>query len=285
MFPSVSFLAIVLCHLAISTSALKELPSINVRVGGTVVLQPGPVDGSISSVTWKHNIDLAVEWFNSEKPEYYREFKDHASLNQADGVLTISRLTTAFSGTYTVEISNKVISSQKLQVLHPVLKPTISVKKKTATSYVLMCNPHVNDQAQLVQVKWIVDEQERSETSNTLTINEETASRSFFCILTNPVSNMSSDAVTNPFLTDSDNSGLIIGTVVVVIILLAVLVFLLILIVRPPSSLKDKPAVKRLRDSGFGKAILSACSCLTGKQEMCKHKQNNKITPQLHYHM
>lgn len=53
--------------------AQETLPDINRVAGSTVDLQPGSTGSSISSVTWKHGIDLAVEWFG-QKETYYREF-------------------------------------------------------------------------------------------------------------------------------------------------------------------------------------------------------------------
>lgn len=38
------------------------------------MLTPGPVTGPIKNIMWKHNGDIAAEWFGAEVA-YYRQFK------------------------------------------------------------------------------------------------------------------------------------------------------------------------------------------------------------------
>lgn len=43
-------------------------------LGGTAVLTLDSVEGPITSITWKHNGDIAVQWYGDEV-EAYRHFK------------------------------------------------------------------------------------------------------------------------------------------------------------------------------------------------------------------
>lgn len=44
------------------------------KLGGEALLKPGTVSGTITSITWKHGPDIAVEWYGKET-FMYREFK------------------------------------------------------------------------------------------------------------------------------------------------------------------------------------------------------------------
>ncbi|XP_035983713.1 uncharacterized protein LOC105923964 [Fundulus heteroclitus] len=81
------------------------------KVGDSVVLNPGQPFNAISSATWKHNTDLASEWFGTGNVDCYRDFKDRCSLNKKDGSFTISNLKVEDSGIYTPEINDKVLNA------------------------------------------------------------------------------------------------------------------------------------------------------------------------------
>lgn len=43
-------------------------------VGGTAVLTPDSVDGPITSIVWKHNGDMAMNWYEGDEVESFRHF-------------------------------------------------------------------------------------------------------------------------------------------------------------------------------------------------------------------
>ncbi|XP_067438714.1 uncharacterized protein [Thunnus thynnus] len=66
---------------------------------------------------------------------------DRCILNTLTGALTITGLTPDDSGSYTVEINNKVTSKTQLLVISPVSKPTISLSCESEMTYcVLTCS-------------------------------------------------------------------------------------------------------------------------------------------------
>lgn len=56
-------------------AAQQILEPKNAEVKKEVILRPAPVSGPITAVTWKHNNDIALEWFGRSDVTSYREFK------------------------------------------------------------------------------------------------------------------------------------------------------------------------------------------------------------------
>ncbi|MEQ2297907.1 hypothetical protein AMECASPLE_039571 [Ameca splendens] len=63
-----------LAALVLIITEVKGANRIYKRVGDSAVLNPGPLSDPISTATWKHKSDLALEWFGTEIM-CYREFK------------------------------------------------------------------------------------------------------------------------------------------------------------------------------------------------------------------
>ncbi|XP_042261186.1 uncharacterized protein LOC121892294 isoform X3 [Thunnus maccoyii] len=167
------------------------------KIGDEAVLTPDSVENPITSIVWKHGPDLAMEWYGGETFSY-RHFKDRGSLNTLTGALTITGLTPDDSGSYTVEINNKVTSKTQLLVISPVSKPTLSIWCEPEMTYcVLTCNGDTTD-AELVTYRG---------TSGDMTwpsakehnITKEDDELWFSCAFENPVSFISSEIVFNPF--------------------------------------------------------------------------------------
>ncbi|XP_067439522.1 uncharacterized protein [Thunnus thynnus] len=167
------------------------------KIGDEVVLTSDSVVNLITSIEWKHGADLAMEWYGGETTAY-RHFKDRGSLNTLTGALTITGLTPDDSGSYTVEINNKVTSKTQLLVISPVSKPTLSIRCEPEMTYcVLTCNGDTTD-AELVTYRG---------TSGDMTwpsakehnITKEDDELWFSCAFENPVSFNSSEIVFNPF--------------------------------------------------------------------------------------
>uniref|UniRef100_A0A3Q2EGQ8 Ig-like domain-containing protein n=1 Tax=Cyprinodon variegatus TaxID=28743 RepID=A0A3Q2EGQ8_CYPVA len=154
------------------------------------------------SVTWKHNnADLTLDWFGQDI-FCYRSFQSRCDFNKTSGSLTINSLTLEDSGSYIVEINNKVLEKKELQVIKPVPKPTVSIKyNDEKTSCNLTCKAQVTADFGPVTYKWKTGDTELSTDKDCfLFISQENKESSFFCELVNPVSSSSSETVENPFI-------------------------------------------------------------------------------------
>ncbi|XP_035984413.1 uncharacterized protein LOC105923251 [Fundulus heteroclitus] len=193
------------------------------KVGDSVVLNPGQVLDPISSVTWKQEPDLALEW-DGPSVICYRDFKDRCSLNKKDGSFTISNLTVEDSGIYTPQINNKVLKKLELQVIEPVPKPTVSVKcNNEKTRCNLTCEANVSPDVGTVTYRWRNGEMVLSNDKE-LIITTEDKESSFICELENIVSSSSSDGVDNPL----SRGNYLAKTVIVLLIGAAAVVLILV---------------------------------------------------------
>ncbi|XP_067439897.1 carcinoembryonic antigen-related cell adhesion molecule 1-like [Thunnus thynnus] len=179
---------------AVTISAKKTLYG---RIGDKAVLTSDSVVNPITSIEWKHGPDLAMEWYGGETSAY-RHFKDRGMLNISNGALTITGLTPGNSGSYTVEINNKVTSNTQLLVISPVSKPTLSLWCEPEMTYcVLTCNGNTTG-AEPVTYWWTSDVTTWSSTKEH-NITKEEKELCFSCAFENPVSSSSSEKVFNPF--------------------------------------------------------------------------------------
>ncbi|XP_067438713.1 titin-like [Thunnus thynnus] len=168
------------------------------KIGDKAVLTPASVVNPITSIEWKHGPDLAMEWYGGETFSY-RHFEDRGSLDTSNGALTITGLTPDDSGSYTVEINNKVTSKTELLVISPVSKPTLSLWCEPEMTYcVLTCNGNTTG-AELVTYWWTSGDITWSSTKEH-NITKEDDELWFSCAFQNPVSFISSEIVFNPFM-------------------------------------------------------------------------------------
>ncbi|XP_038157944.1 uncharacterized protein LOC119794439 [Cyprinodon tularosa] len=183
------------------------------KVGGSIVLIPGQISEPIEKVKWRYKMDLTSKgsWQDIQSDE---AFKGRCDFDKTSGSLTINSLTLEDSGSYIVEINNKVLEMKKLQVIKPVPKPTVSIKynhEKDAWS--LTCEAQVTADFGPVTYKWKTGDTELS-TDKELLITTENKESSFFCELVNPVSSSSSETVENPFITADLIYGKVGGSIV-----------------------------------------------------------------------
>ncbi|XP_067439568.1 uncharacterized protein [Thunnus thynnus] len=169
------------------------------KIGDEAVLSSDSEVNPITSIEWKHGADLAMEWYGGETFSY-RHFTDRGLLNTLTGELMITGLTPDDSGNYTVEINNILSSKTELLVISPVSKPTLS--EWCAMTYcVITCNGNTTG-AEPVTYWWTSGDTTWSSTKeHKITMGEKELWLSWFsCAFENPVSNIGSEKVFNPFI-------------------------------------------------------------------------------------
>ncbi|XP_047432871.1 CD48 antigen-like isoform X2 [Mugil cephalus] len=174
------------------------------KVGDEVVLSPGSEASPISSITWKHNSNLAAEWYGGEV-EFYRDFKGRCKLNTATGELIIPNLTLKDSGSYKVEINNRVLKPTEIKVISGVSKPTVSENCDAEKTHCVLTCEGITTDSEPVTYTWWSGDVVKSETKQ-LIITKDDTEPSFTCELANPVSSERSREVTNPFTSSTSNT-------------------------------------------------------------------------------
>uniref|UniRef100_A0A3P8Q0A1 Immunoglobulin domain-containing protein n=1 Tax=Astatotilapia calliptera TaxID=8154 RepID=A0A3P8Q0A1_ASTCA len=141
------------------------------KVGDKVVLSPGSVSDPITSITWKHGPDIAVEWYGGDIVPY-RDFRGRCEVSTSTGTLTLSNVTVKDSGIYTAEINNRVMSPTKITVISAVPKPTVSKScNPEMTICTLTCEASITDDTKPVTYSWMTgDKQTAQPSSNQLTL-------------------------------------------------------------------------------------------------------------------
>lgn len=217
-----------LCVLLAVVSAYSEIESY-VKVGDEAVLRPDIsfVTGTITSINWKQDGNIAADWEGLET-DYYRQFIERGSLNTTNGELTITGLTLIDSGLYTSEInSEKKTPDLRLIVISPVPKPAVSQScDAESTSCTLTCDGDTTG-AGPVTYRWRPGDDVWTE-SRELRIakNGSSGVKEFSCELRNAVSEESSLPIPNP-LSTAPGRQLNISTGVTMFIALLVALLLL----------------------------------------------------------
>ncbi|XP_032413407.1 circumsporozoite protein-like isoform X1 [Xiphophorus hellerii] len=183
------------------------------KVGGSVVLDSGHKSGTLNSVTWKHQADLALEWFGSEIT-CYRTFQGRCNLDKTTGSFTITNLILEDSGKYTPEINSVVGGTMELTVIKPVPKPKVSTACNTEKTVCnLTCNANISSEFGSITYKWKTGDTELSNKKE-LSLTAKNEEPSFLCVLENPVSDSASDEVSNPI---SKESNIALVTILVIL--------------------------------------------------------------------
>ncbi|XP_047432880.1 CD48 antigen-like isoform X3 [Mugil cephalus] len=173
------------------------------KPGDTVVLSPGSVGATITSITWKYDSNLAAEWYGGDAIDFYRDFKGRCQLNTGTGELIIPKLTLKDSGSYTPEINNRVLATTEIKIIYDVPKPTISMScDDKKTHCVLTCKGNTTDSGPVTYTWWSGDVV-KSKTKE-FKITKKNKEASFVCTVKNPVNSESSKAVANPLTTNDE---------------------------------------------------------------------------------
>ncbi|XP_041638442.1 uncharacterized protein LOC121506670 [Cheilinus undulatus] len=166
--------------------------------GEDVVLSLPLVESPIQRVQWKHNGDIAAEMDGNEG-HCLLQFKGRCEVNTDTGALTIKGLTVGDSGIYTPEINGEDFSKIELSVISRVAKPSVIKSCSPEMTYCnLTCEGNTAD-AEPVTYTWLVDDVEGPSGQKFL-LTEFFTEHSYRCLMMNPVSNETSESVTNPVL-------------------------------------------------------------------------------------
>ncbi|XP_022604371.1 titin-like [Seriola dumerili] len=131
----VCFLLFAVGLFAMLNSAQAQTKASYSEVGGTLSLRLSPpFSGVITSILWKHDGNLVVEWVN-DTLDYHCMFQGQTTLNTTTGCLEIKNMSEDYAGLYTVEINNQVQSqSYNVSVIKEVPRPDVAFKP-------LACSP------------------------------------------------------------------------------------------------------------------------------------------------
>ncbi|XP_038157943.1 T-lymphocyte surface antigen Ly-9-like [Cyprinodon tularosa] len=104
------------CSSEIMDNPFIRAELINGKVGGSIVLKPGLISEPTQTLIWRHKVDLTSKGF-WEDIKSCKHFKGRCDFDETSGRLTINSLTLEDSGSYIVEINNKVLKMKELQVI------------------------------------------------------------------------------------------------------------------------------------------------------------------------
>ncbi|XP_047432873.1 CD48 antigen-like isoform X2 [Mugil cephalus] len=181
------------------------------KVGDEVVLSPGSEASPISRITWKHNSNLAVKWYEGGTIDYFSSFKGRCELNTTTGELIIPKPILEDSGSYRVEINNRVLDTTEIKFISGVPKPAVSENCDAEKTHCVLTCEGITTDSEPVTYTWWSGDVTKSQTKQ-LIITKNDTEPSFTCELENPVSSERSREVLNPFtsssITGNNSNGL-----------------------------------------------------------------------------
>lgn len=225
-------LCLVLVVLALNISHGSAQRTINLAVGGKLVLELEPKPPTIDRVVWKHGVNLLADLTFGEI-SYYGSFVGHTELENS-GRLTVSDIKLEEGGEYSVEVNEETQKTRyKIMVYELLTPPSIRITPlacgtKVDEKCTLVCELKTNPST-AVMYEWELDDEGPSISGQTLTINHTVKATTFKCWAKNPVSDQASKSVKNPFLPkDKDKDlelGLGLGIPAAVVIVAAIAFF------------------------------------------------------------
>ncbi|CAN9499521.1 unnamed protein product [Ophioblennius macclurei] len=206
------------------------------ELGGSLQVTPVPVEGRLTSASWKLGADLVADWTEGSEPEFIGTLKDKASMNLTTGQLTIKKMVAANQGVYTVELNNYVRpDTYDVVLVTRVKQPQVHVRTLTCSEKYQVCNVSCVADVQgagPVDYQWKLGPQDWVEGEKDREIPQNEDSRSgISCRVKNPISQADSVVVPNIFqhtdVDKPDNVVAIVVSVVIVLVLVVVLVLVL----------------------------------------------------------
>ncbi|XP_041638438.1 uncharacterized protein LOC121506667 isoform X2 [Cheilinus undulatus] len=168
--------------------------------GEDVILRPPPMTDTIQRIEWKHNENIAAGWYGDES-ECLGQFEGRCEVNTDTGALTIKDLNLNDSGIYTPEINGKVFNKTQLSVISRVAKPSVETSCDTWKTYCRLTCKGNTAEAEPITYTWFIDGKHGPSYEELIIRNhflDFSSGFSFRCLMMNPVSNETSESVTNP---------------------------------------------------------------------------------------
>lgn len=196
-------LRLVLVVLPLTMSQCSVQRTINVAVGGTLVLELDPKPPTVDRVMWLHGNNLVAD-LSFGSFSYYGTFRGHTVL-EISGRLTISNITLEEGGAYKVEV-NHVWQDMRydIRVYEVLTRPLTRVTPQTCGTNLLenctlVCELEP-EPSTAVSYEWELEGEVSKISGKKLTINYTTKATNFTCWAKNPVSQEASESIKNPFL-------------------------------------------------------------------------------------
>lgn len=285
----VAFSAVLL--LAGLNAALAEDQTVYVAFGEKLSLGPS-FSAAISSLLWKHDGNMVVEWVKDKIDKTYGNFVDRTNLDKTTGRLEIMNMTAADAGAYTIEINKKDQGLRyNVNVIKRVPQPVVAFKPLACSSTdtcKLSCDGETEG-AEPVDYFWKFGDGDWKMMEKTMSVTRagNPRDKTFTCYMKNPVSEKESKPEDNPFYTgdgdgdgDGDgNGGAIAGGVIGVLILIAIG----LVVYRKRDAIKKKFGINgsdvRDGEAGTGQSVNLADTGKNAKEDGAPATENGEKSP------
>ncbi|XP_029967842.1 myb-like protein V isoform X2 [Salarias fasciatus] len=224
--------------LAVFVSLLHLAAAENVKyalLGQAVILNPEIKATGANNILWKHNRDKVVE-FNGNEQEVYPPFKDRITLDWHTAELEITDLRYEDSGDYDLEVFvNKEFKffPFKLEVVGKVSKPSISCEIEDTSSdesgnrASLKCSAESSRSESLMKFEWSWRGSMQPGPNLTIPLGDENDEEEYNCTVSNPMSRETTTFSARNCYSETNLTGIIVGSVIAVIAVIAVLLLVL----------------------------------------------------------
>lgn len=200
--------------LALTMSHSLAQRTINLAVGGKLVLELEPKPPTIDRVVWKHGVNLLADLTFGEI-SYYGSFVGHTELENS-GRLTVSDIKLGEGGEYSVEVNEETQKTRYTIMVYELLTPPsiritpLSCGTNLEENCILVCELKTNPST-AVMYDWELDDELPLISGQTLTINHTVKATTFKCLAKNPVSDQASKSIKNPFLPKDEDKNRELG--------------------------------------------------------------------------
>ncbi|XP_077350604.1 uncharacterized protein LOC144000825 [Festucalex cinctus] len=181
-----------------------------VAVGDPLTLRP-QLRGPIRSIEWRRGRDLLAEWDGSDVTRY----DDRITLNVSNAELVIDRATAADTNVFTLALNAVTVDdSFNVKVIRRVPKPEVhssplacTADKQELHNCTLHCGGDTSG-AGPVTYFWITEPGGKIQEGRNRSIDRtNSAPKSFFCAMENPLGREQSQPFSNPFYKDEPGPG------------------------------------------------------------------------------
>ncbi|XP_041638433.1 uncharacterized protein LOC121506664 [Cheilinus undulatus] len=214
--------------------------------GDDMILGPPPMNDTIQSIVWKHKANIAADWYEAGNEFMcHGQFIGRCEVNTDTGALTIKGMMLKDIGIYTPEINCKDYNKIQLSVISRVTKPSVGKSCNTKNTLCrLTCEGNTAD-AEPITYKWLYDNKEDGPSVQKILLTEYLKEDHFRCIMMNPVSNGTSESITNPLIKQEQDWLISILVPVVVVVVLVVVILFAVFIYKHIREKRRRPNNRR----------------------------------------